>query len=100
MVFHAWAKELGIGSAYQTADLISEANNHGMGGAPVHPDLREALLDVARDRRGDAIDARRLGKWLSSNADNIADDLKLSIDRGDVHRPRWVLRAARQQEEQ
>jgi putative DNA primase/helicase len=91
-VFRAWADELGIGSAYQTADLISEANSHGMSGSPLHPRLREALLDVARNQRGDAIDPRRLGRWLSSNADNIADGLKLIVDRGDEQRPRWVLK--------
>lgn len=39
-VFQSWAQELGIGSAYQTADLISEANNYGMSGTPAHPELR------------------------------------------------------------
>jgi putative DNA primase/helicase len=91
-VFRAWEDELGIGGAYQTSDLINEANNYGLSGAPVHPGLREALLDIARNQRGDVIDPRRLGKWLSKNADNIADGLKLTIDRGDEQRPRWVLK--------
>jgi putative DNA primase/helicase len=93
-VFRAWGDELGISVAYQTADLINEANNYGLSGAPVHPGLREALLDVARNQRGDAIDPRRLGKWLSKNADNIADGLKLTVDRGDESRPRWVMKKA------
>jgi len=51
------------------------------------------LLDIGRDRVGN-IEPRRLGKWLSKNENNVADGLKLTCDRGDVARTRWVLRDA------
>jgi putative DNA primase/helicase len=93
-VFRAWADELGIGGGYLTADLINRANDQGAYGAHVRPVLHTALLDIGRDRNGN-IEPRRVGKWLSRNENNVADGLKLTCDRGDAARPRWVIREAR-----
>lgn len=89
-VFKAWAEELGTGGAYITADLIGRASDPGPIGGFLRPQLRAALIEIARDRAG-GLDSRRLGRWLSKAESNVADGLKLTCDRGDVGRPRWVL---------
>lgn len=89
-VFTAWAGELGTGGAYLTTDLINRANDQGRAGDFLRPCLRDALLDIARERAG-GIDARRLGRWLSKTENNVATGLKLTSERGDAARPRWVL---------
>lgn len=89
-VFTAWADELGVGGAYLTPDLIERANDQGPSGDYLRPRLRDALLEVARSRIG-AIDAKRLGRWLAKTENNIAAGLKLTSDRGDAARPRWLL---------
>jgi putative DNA primase/helicase len=91
-LFQAWADELGVG-AFQTADLINRANDQGAFGAFTRPKLRDALLEIGRDRHG-GMDPKRIGKWLSRNENNVAAGLKLTCDRGDEARPRWVLRGA------
>jgi putative DNA primase/helicase len=88
-VFKAWAEELGTNGAYLTADLINRANDQGQFGV-LRPALRAALLEIARERSG-GIDAKRLGRWLSKTENNVAVGLKLTSDRGDAARPRWVL---------
>jgi putative DNA primase/helicase len=90
-VFRAWADELGTNGAHQTADVINRANDQGPFGAYVRPNLHAVLLEIGRDRVG-GIEATRVGKWLSRNENNVADRLKLTCDRGDAARPRWVLR--------
>jgi hypothetical protein len=90
-VFHAWADELGTGGAHTTAELIKNANERELG-ALTRPNLRSALIDVAQDRRGE-IDPKRLGKWLAKTENTISGRLKLTVDRGDSKRPRWVLRS-------
>jgi hypothetical protein len=89
-VFTAWAQELGMGGAYLTSDLVDRANDRAPNGEWSRPNIRSALLDIARDRSGD-IDSRRLGKWLSTAENNVANGLKLTSDRGNIARPRWVL---------
>src|SRR5262249_3440829 len=91
-VFNAWADELGTGGLYVTSELIAQANEMQSEGY-FRPKLHAALLDIARDRAG-AIDARRLGKWLAANESSVAADLKLTSDRNDATRPRWVLNHA------
>lgn len=90
-LFKAWADEIGLNpGGLVTADLISEAeitDGHGI----VHPRLREACLAVAAERTGTTISSRRLGKWLTSNNNNRVGDLKLTTNRSDAARPRWVL---------
>jgi putative DNA primase/helicase len=89
-VFKAWAQELGTGGAYLTADLVSRANDQGPASVFLRPGLRAALIEIARERAG-GIDPRRLGRWLSRTENNVAAGLKLTADRGDAARPRWVL---------
>jgi putative DNA primase/helicase len=88
--FKAWAEELGTGGAYLTSELISRANDQKPFGVFLWPGIRAALLDVARDRRGE-IDATRLGRWLGKTENNIAAGFKLISDRGDASRPRWLI---------
>jgi putative DNA primase/helicase len=92
-LFQAWARELKIGTGYQTADLISHANDKDHYGAPKNPTLLAALLDIGHDRSGN-IEPRRVGKWLSRNENNVADGLKLTCDRADASRPRWRVGTA------
>jgi hypothetical protein len=73
-----------------TADIINRANDAAQFGALMRPALRNALLEVARGRHGD-IDPVRLGRWLAKAENNVAGGLKLTADRGDPTRPRWVL---------
>ena len=89
-VFKAWAEELGTGGAYLTADLINRANDQEPVSVFLRPGLRAALIEIARERAGE-IDPRRLGRWLSKTENNVAAGLKLTSDRGDAARPRWVL---------
>jgi putative DNA primase/helicase len=89
-VFKSWAEALGTGGAYLTADLINRANDARAFGDFLRPDFRAALLEIARDRRGE-IDATRLGRWLSKTENNIAAGFKLISDRGDASRPRWLI---------
>lgn len=92
-VFKAWVEELGKGGSYLTADLIARATDQSIG-IFQRPNLRAALMEVARDRSGKEIDPLRLGKWLGKAENNIAAGLKLTSDRGDAARPRWVLNDA------
>lgn len=90
-VFTTWAKELGINPRGMTVpELIQEAeatDQHGM----MHPTFREAVLSVAAERNGNTISSRRLGKWLASNNNNIISGVKMTANRSDPSRIRWVL---------
>jgi hypothetical protein len=76
-MFRAWAEELGVGGAYQTADLINRANEHNPSGIALCPALRAALVEIGRDRNGN-IEPRRVGRWLSKNENIVADGRKLT----------------------
>jgi putative DNA primase/helicase len=90
-VFTAWAEQLGLNpNGLMTAELISEAeaiDEHGF----LHPNFRDACLSVAAERSGTTISTRRLGKWLASTEKTRVGDLKLTVNRQDAYRPRWVL---------
>lgn len=90
-VFTSWAEQLGLNpNGLTTAELISEAeavDQHGF----LHPKFRDACLSVAAERSGTTVSARRLGKWLASAEKNRVGDLKLTVNRQDAYRPRWVL---------
>lgn len=55
----------------------------------VNADFREALLVVAGD--GGAINSRRLGKWLTTNAGRIVGGRKLMADGGRAGVAKWRL---------
>ena len=90
-VFDAWAKELGAnGDGHQTAEVVKAANAFIMDD-PTHPALREALLAIARERNAHSVSSEKLGKWLRAAKDSRVGDLKLTVDRSDKKRPRWVM---------
>jgi putative DNA primase/helicase len=93
-VFTAWREELKIGQEYFAAEIVELAEpRYSYGGKLIRPKLRAALLAVAEKRgRGDEIDPRRLGIWLKKNEDTIVGAFKLTADRRDPSRPRWLLR--------
>jgi putative DNA primase/helicase len=84
-VFDAWKSTIGVGKyrTCLTSGIIEKAGQNGV--------LCEALLAVARQRVGDAIDPTALGKWLSRQEKNIASGCKLMSDRTDKNRPKWYL---------
>jgi putative DNA primase/helicase len=90
-VFSAWSSELGLNpSGLTTHELILEAeslDDHGF----LHPTFREACLSVAAERSGSTISGRRLGNYLAKADKNRVGDLKLTVNRQDPTRPRWVL---------
>ena len=92
-VFEAWEKELGIKPrGFQTAELIEAADAHSADGSPTRPQLREALLDVAKGQgREDRVNPKRLGWWLKKEAKKIRSGLKLTVDATNKTRPRWIL---------
>jgi hypothetical protein len=101
-VFWALVNEGFSELGYLTSELVEHAEKtipiegpHDIGGWQ-YPGLHAALLTVAEHRgvRG-KIDQRRLGNWLSGNANNIAavngSRYKMIVDRSDSQRPRWKL---------
>src|SRR5271166_3013607 len=92
-VFAAWAGELILGIGYQTSELITQAEEWAQA-QRTHPKLFAALFTVAGARgSGQQIDPRRLAHWLRHNLGTIANRHKLTVDRADQTRPRWVLSA-------
>ena len=90
-VFDAWAKELGVnGEGHQTGEIVKAANGYVLDD-PTHPELREALLAISRERNSNAVSPERLGKWLRAAKDSRVGVLKLTVDRTDKKRPRWVM---------
>jgi hypothetical protein len=83
--------EIGLAeSRLKTLELISAA--------AARPVLRQALAAAAPPLKGpaDAIDAKRLGKWLSDKVGRIALGWQLTADLSNKKKPRWYLvRAAR-----
>jgi putative DNA primase/helicase len=90
-VFAAWATELGTGGGYLTSELIARADDRDDTGALSRPMLHNSFIEVARQRGGSAIDPKRLGRWLSGATDTIANRFKLTVDRSDQTRPRWII---------
>jgi putative DNA primase/helicase len=106
-VFDAWAAELGVNTptnpmtGYQVKDLIDEATKRnkapgsamfGAKGPLVHPDVNEALREVAPAKDdADGISPKQLGKWLRRNTNTVAGGYKLIADASDPARPRYTL---------
>jgi len=55
----------------------------------LYPKIHAALLKVAEVKG--QIDPTRLGNWLRDNNNAIVLDLKLTVDRSDKARPKWVI---------
>jgi hypothetical protein len=100
-VFKAWAAEYVMSVSVLTSDIIKAADethspslDKGASSGWKRSALREALLAVAEQKgpsNSKAICSRRLGKWLTKNANNIVGVCKLTADRSDTTRPRWRL---------
>ena len=74
-LLHAWREAVGL-VPITSADLIARAMPTVLGGASPHPDLLEALLDIAADRRG-GVDVRHLGNWIRTHLERRADGLRI-----------------------
>jgi hypothetical protein len=72
-------------SRLKTSELITEA--------AARPGLRQALVEAAPPLKGpaDAIDVKRLGKWLSDKVGHVALGWQLMADRSNKKKPRWYL---------
>jgi putative DNA primase/helicase len=95
-LFDAWVSEIGLPPAgLQTAQLVQATSEPGPGGY-LNPAFREAALTIARDRTGLGVSPERLAKWLRSTANVRVGNMKLTINRRDAARPRWVLQRVEQ----
>ena len=95
-IFEAWKSEVGLGQKYQTSELIRLAQSWGqveagsvLSSGLLYPKIHAALLKVAEVKG--QIDATRLGNWLRDNNNAVVLDLKLTVDRRDKARPKWVI---------
>jgi putative DNA primase/helicase len=95
-IFEAWKSEVGLGQKYQTPELIRLAQLWGqveagsvLSNGLLYPKFHAALLKVAEVKG--QIDPTRLGNWLRDNNNAIVLDLKLTVDRSDKARPKWVI---------
>lgn len=52
---------------------------------PNHADLKQALMDVAINKRNDGIDARRLGQWLKRHLERVESGLRFERAGSDTH---------------
>jgi hypothetical protein len=94
-VFAAWAVELDLApTMFQTSELIKAAEETDHLGGSKRPRLHAAVLDVAKSRHNRGLDPTRLGQWLKRSESSIAAGYKLTADRSDAARPRWLLSRA------
>lgn len=59
----------------------------------INVDLKQALIDVAINKRGDAIDPKRLGQWIKRFLNRVQGDLrfeKSGVD-GNTHKVFWKV---------
>jgi hypothetical protein len=95
-VFAALKSAIGIGQKHSVAEIIRCAGEWLQAPPPEfsrlkHPGLKEALQNVAGDRRGD-IDPRALGKWFSRHKGRIAKRVRLEGEADEHgHSARWWL---------
>src|SRR6185312_9604044 len=84
-----WQRSVGINKPITVQALVEMASRVDLGGQPAYPDLKEALLAVAGERR--EVNVYRLGKWLSKNEDRVIDRRK--ITRAGTHggTVRWLV---------
>jgi putative DNA primase/helicase len=92
--FAAWRDELGVDRGYTTAEIIDHAEErHSYDGSRTRPVIHAVLIEVAQKHAAPGqIEPRRLGRWLTKQENTIAAGLKLTVDRGDIQRPRYRLR--------
>jgi len=76
-----------------TAQIIKAATPRGGDGSFDHPsgtELRQALLEIAG--KGDTINARSLGWYLSKKRDRVVGDYRLEVAGEYNHKPVWKVR--------
>jgi hypothetical protein len=88
-VIDEWAKVLGskivtagelIAAARKRAGLMDDATPEAKAAAPfLHPELREALMEVAADEKG-WMSAHKLGAWLRLNKNIPVEGLTIRMD--------------------
>jgi putative DNA primase/helicase len=69
-VMRAWEAVFGLKAKFTVKQARITANDE-VDGKLVHPDLRDAFMEVAADRTGEGVNPRRLGKWLSANKGKV-----------------------------
>jgi putative DNA primase/helicase len=90
-VFRTWERYGWVGIPGRTAsELIEDADERDEHGFVRQP-FRDACMIVASDRSGHSISGQRLGKWLAKNNNNRVGDLKLTVNRNDISRLKWIL---------
>jgi putative DNA primase/helicase len=90
-VLSGWHQAVGA-SSRTTGSMKEEAELLNPFGNPVNGELRQALIEVADDRRGN-IDAKRLGHFLSRHQGRIVGGLKIMPAEDDNHakQRRWKV---------
>lgn len=90
-VFAAWHGGVPHKDAgYSTAELVGMAEAKLMNEL-VRPSLRAAFMRVAADKTGSGISPERLGKWLRKASNIRVGSWKLTINREDIYRPKWLM---------
>ncbi|MFQ3894590.1 hypothetical protein [Sphingobium sp. R-7] len=88
-VFGSWHKA--IGNVWKTAAEMKQVAESRLFDSLSHPELNEALKEVAEDRRGD-IGAKQLGKFLARHKGRVVNGLKLkSKDDGHANVKLWSI---------
>lgn len=80
-VFGTWHKAMG--DSWKSAAEVKQAAESRMFDSLSHPELNEALKEVAEDRRGD-ISAKRLGKFLIRYKGRVIEGMRLR-SQDDLH---------------
>jgi putative DNA primase/helicase len=88
-LLHSWHGA--VGNARLSCAEIINRSRQSMFDNYSYPELRQALTDVAEDRRGD-ISARRLGKYLAAKKGRIVDGLRFTeVDDGHANVKAWSV---------
>lgn len=90
-IFAGWLNAMGEGSMFTSGQVITEAELFDGATGYRYPDFRAALLEVAKAKSADRIDAQRFGWWLHKAAKIVVGQHKLVVDRTNESRQRWGI---------
>jgi len=90
-LFAAWRSSIGVGNAITVRALIEMADRVTPDGGACYPSLRDALVAIAGEARGNEINVRRLGQWLHKSEDRVMDRLKITRRAVKAASVQWVL---------
>jgi hypothetical protein len=90
-LFGAWRSSIGGGKAITVQALVEMADRVTPDGGASYPELRDALVAIASEGRGNEINVRRLGKWLGKYEDRVMDGMKITRRAVKAHTVQWVL---------